>query len=528
MPQTATHRVATLVAIALLLAGSLAGAGLAAADSHTDPTNRSADLAIDQPAYVDDEVRQTNINGTRAYVVTGEEFEVQPRNFRSENVVDYGLETGAGELSYDETMREYVFDPQGETGTFRLYWVVTRQTQVNQTSGNTTETVTRNISSRYTATVRVTGQTNLVHVSQADLDETRGAASNWRDLNATLNNLREDGLLFWLGDKPSNEEILQDAINTYVTKYDPPRGLLKDSGIVIAIVTTMFGLVLFGSYTGLFARIIRKLRKKLNIYESIEAEEGELKEEVIALDERERKQSLGNVDWYDWFDDWTADAFLELGETVEDGYTQLSNGALLPEVWIEDRLRAMDQCGYDLAVTRDSGEIASARVIDTETEPAHGEERVGIAEALDGDDGDAMLDAIPWTDPHLKRFDLVDADFDASECEVTPRTYDLEELLAHVQMQMDQFDDPETAGQYLREFVASVREHPYTDHDGAPQAPRQVLCRFQKAVQKMRDLHDVPIAEFQSQAIERALIDFDHGERAERELRDIQRGQFDA
>lgn len=535
MRNTTPTRAAVLV-LALVLGAAVAPLLATTADAQL--ASRDATLAIDQPAYVDSEVKQTSINGTRAYVVKGEEIDIRPQNFRSSDVLDYGVDAPAGTLTFDEAMQEYTFSPEGETGTFELYWTVTEQRVVNNTQGNQTVQTTTNVSVRYSAVVRVDGKTQMTHVVAGTIAGLRQQAANWEEFNATVQDVREMNLLaFAFGSPPSTEQVVQGMVNTYIATRDPIRGLFSGSEIMILLVTSMFGLFLLVSNFGAFAALLLKTYRRLFFFESIEAEEGAIRDRVAELDDQQRRMRFADLDWVDWFNDHVADLFKRLGATPAEGYDALSNGVLQPRTWVRDRLQAMSQCGYAARVERrtvtDGGDEEEPSEVITDAEVIAIPLELGPNEEFaDRDDlvslahpDDELLDALDWEDEYIRNFDLVGEDIDASKLDTEPTTLDLDELLAAVELQTRRFEDTETAGQYLREYLESVRAHPITDAEGRPRTTREMANRLLTIVRRARDEHDIPLADYQVQAVERALLDDDPGERADKHLSDLRSGR---
>ncbi len=63
------------------------------ADNSTADDSRDADLAIRQPAYIDESVRERTENGSRVYVVQGDELLLTPENIPADDVLDAAVLT---------------------------------------------------------------------------------------------------------------------------------------------------------------------------------------------------------------------------------------------------------------------------------------------------------------------------------------------------------------------------------------------------------------------------------------------------
>jgi len=164
-------RVASVLLILLVTApmlGATAGAQV---------TEQPADLAVDQPDYVSEDVTRGTTNGTPVYTVHAGEVDLKPQNFGNGSVVGYGVDTSAGSLTYDEAFDVFRFDAEGNVGTFELYWEVEEQrtVQVN----NSTEVQT--IRTRYTAVIRVAENPQYSHVPASEIQQDEAAAENWSE-----------------------------------------------------------------------------------------------------------------------------------------------------------------------------------------------------------------------------------------------------------------------------------------------------------------------------------------------------------
>jgi hypothetical protein len=277
---------------------------------------------------------------------------------------------------------------------------------------------------------------------------------------------------------------------------------------------TLGGFLFLLTFVGPLVFVLYRYYKQRNERATVQALEGDLDAKQVELEDRERLQQLANMDWGDIFaDDHVAHAFREhLGETVLDGWMSL-NAALLPRHVIRDRLQAMAQHGY----AAEWADYDEARLV--EANPESDED----FESLRNPD-DELLDALDWDDPLLRSFDLGEVDVDLSELDTELETLDLETLIDELDAQMRHFDEPGEYGAYLREFVESVRAHPFTDEQGRPDDVRYAMSCWLKTAQLLGDRHHFPAAEYLVEAIEGALGNHDLGQQAEAYVDRVQSG----
>lgn len=222
-------------------------------------------------------MQRSLVNETPTYRVSGEQFRIVPENFRTNRVIDFGV-SGNGSLSYDPTFDEFVFDPNGQTGIFEVYWIVNRE--VTQAAGNASNaTNTTMVSTEYTARIEVQEQASLLHTSQERLSSIEEDAENWQEFENTV---LSPGVA---GEDADIQEVTQNVINLYRLANDPLAALTGNfTGVIILIVTTLGGLLFWALWNGHHTVVTGRLYRRLNIHESIEAEEGELGERIEELD----------------------------------------------------------------------------------------------------------------------------------------------------------------------------------------------------------------------------------------------------
>lgn len=495
----------------LLLLGLLLVATVAGPASAVDV--RPAELAIEQPHYVDGEVTESRDNGTPIYTVQDGRLKILPQNFGNGDVVGFGVETEGASLSYNEQLEVFEFRTE-HTGTFRLYWSVEIDREVTQNNTTTTETVRQ----RYVAVVRVEENGEYDHVPAGSLEEQRDAAENWSAFAGAVRDI--------YGKDANLERRTQQAIHLLQLQADPLGALSGQfTSILLTLFITLGGLVvllLFGVWhVGVRWSDIRYIHRE----ESKKATDQDIEDRLVELKHEERQRMLQNTDWNDLLeDDNLARAMRDVfGETVYDGTCRLQE-LTLPENLVRDRLGVMGLNGYVGVVERDGDEIVDA---DLRTELT-----VDEAETVElTDSPEEFLDALDWSHPDLRSFDLAGAETTHADVDpedrpdVSLEALDLEELMERLEVQQQDFETPDVWGEYLLEFVEDVRQSEYTDEHGTPDATRYVLNAWLQTAQLERDCFDVPLLEYLGEAIEHALADRDPVASAEQVVSKVEAGK---
>ena len=523
------------IALVLLLVGATLAApvGVAAGERSVDDT-RSADLVVEQPDYVADDVAERTENGTPLYVAGGERLYIAPQNVDHDNVTDAGLATDAGHFEYHDGLGVYVLEPQGHEGTFDLYWDVRETTTVDDGNETTTETETV----RYEALVRVESHTDGVYLGAGEHDELQNQSAIGEHAEGIVADLESRWLPFF--DTSGDTETVLERMGTLAATLGNPLNIFEEGyiGFHTFVVLSIGGTLAALQYLGFFAWVVRKLRREKHEFEVAEAHEGDLAQKELRVEERERLNKLANMDWFDIFeDDHVARAFRDqFGETVLDGWTRL-NSLILPEHLVRDRVKAMGHAGY-VAVGAFDGPISPSEPqgeSDEDTDPVPSLEAVRLVREDDLEheglgerelamtlpdpsnapvDLETIVDRLDWNDPELVAFDFADAGVDPQAIETSVDTLDLERVVEQLDTQMQHFDDEQQYGQYLCEFVEHVREHPFTDDDGTPDDLRYAFNNLLQAAQLLDDRFGYPLSAYQVDAFDGALETYDRSARA--------------
>lgn len=511
------------VVLVLAILASAVGAPIAAAAAQ--PGAESADLVVEQPHYIDGDTSRSSSNGTAVYKAAGAELKLYPQNFDGANVVNYGSTTGNASLSYDRQTGAYTFTPE-QTGTYELYFIVEREvllsdgnaTAENGTVANETETVMRE--SRYEARVRVTGGLDLVHRSEGSLEETRAAASNWREFNSTIH---QRDLVGGAG----LDRSLSEMISWYELRKHPQEALTGGvvGFLILGFTTTAIIVPVF--FLGWHTKAVGYLRRELQTQEAIKNEEGTAKDAVAELEQREDKQAAQTTMWTDLpgFDDQIAAAFREMfGPTEHDGFVEFLP-AIMPRVVVRDRLQAMGHDGWVAVIDeRDADDQITRVTLDQRDTVAEDADVVELADA-DDETLSRVRDALEtWDDPALNEFDLTDVDFDADAVSTEFERLDFDEVAERLEADMRHFESEGAFGEYLKEFLDHLMQSPEVDDEGRPDDVRYVMSHFLKVSQRLDGTHNYPVVAWVREEIERSLKDFSAEDHAKTAIREIEVG----
>ncbi len=526
------------LAIVGLLVLSLIGGGIVGpAAAQTGPQTEAAELAISQPHYADGDVQQSTSNGTVVYEAGAAPIEIAPQNFDAANVVDWGVETQGGnaELTYDREFDEFEFSADAD-GTYELYWSVEREIRVQNESGNGTHIETE--SQRYTALVRLSGLTEMVHQPAGELDQTRQQAEKWQEWNATVAEVQDTigtslPVKVGLAEPPSTQETLQGMVNAYLTFRAPLHMLTGNYTQILTLVSmTLGGWLFVATIIVPLLVIIAGLAYRSNRFETTEADEGKLSKRVGEQQRQEDLKQLANARHSDIWegDDHMAGSMRDAGDDPLVAMSNLFN-RIRPRQLMHARLQAMHAAGWTAVVEEWSspdGGDGEERMV----------ERARVAKADNVDDGlvtttlavdpdDDLLDALDWGQQEIwEAFDLTDVDLDPSDINETPiQNYELEEVTELADLDMRRFDDETQAAQAMIEMLEWVREHEFTDEHGEIDSLRWWLEHQLRAANVAEDRFHLPVDAYRD-LFRLALLQHDAGADAEQTLQDIRDGAY--
>ena len=523
--------VALATAALLILSLGAAATAATAAQSSGEDRESPAELTIDQPHWVDDEVQVDTSGNYTTYKVTGEQLYITPDNFEESNVVDYGVQEDEGDLSRATNLDAYQFDAT-QDGTYYVYWIVneeeTHEYTVEEQRGNETvtrtETETETVQHRYHAQIQVE-ETTATIISDQRHQELQNDAANWTAWEEQIYQISGED-----ADVEQKTQLAANQLNLRENPLDALTGNFWHLGVIF--VTSLGGimwLLLFGAHE----RIVnRSLRKELNELRSTMPEMAELEDRLSELDRKEDMQSMATKRPAEWYDD----PVLGKAATEAFGDNMLSHWFSFSGVFsavggLRDRIAAMSYAGYGAIITRDDGEIVDARLVSTVDEPDvaadGGGEVVALSELRENDELEAVSEAV---DP----FDDVLLDFDYAECDADRDQWrtevdvpeDLDEMVEQLDVQLERYGgDVETFGQLLEDVVADVIQHPNTDRNGQPDELRMMLEQFYAIAIEGRDIFGLPAARFQADVLADLLADHDPVEEAREEIERDKIGQ---
>jgi|GEM_PF-463528 len=494
---------------------------------------RSAEVAVETPADLP-EASQATQDGRPLYEAEAGPLELHPQNFDSGDVVDYGITESNASLAYESEFGQYRLDP-GTSGTFEAFWIVSETVATD----NGTDTV----QVRYEALIRV-ANADSVTMTGASLDRLRDDAGQWREFNSTtLDELMEYDSLY-APEPQDREDLLSKMENAYKNQHNIFAQFSGNISMIVILMVTTLGGLLFLALLGIYhLTTVSSLWGRLNRFRTTEKVEGEVAERIQAVDKKERQLVLENTDIQEipGISDREAAAFRDAidGVSVRDAKEHLDATVLNPAALTLDRLHAMGACGYRARLTAD-GDGYDVDILDEDavrgldldevTDPnqlsdSDDEWLVDLA-SMSADMDRLILDELDeWGTGPIAEFDLVSAEFDPGAVSYNFDTLDVESLMDDLGADETRFEDPAHFGQILRELAEHVRQHPYTDGEGATDPVRATLERLLKVNGILADEHHVADAESQRQAVERALIEDDPGERVSKTIRDVKSGR---
>lgn len=478
-----------------------------------DGLTSEARVAIQQPEYLGS--TQTVADGGRTvHVFEAQKVEVQPQNFDNSDVIGFGVSEGPGELSYDAQMDQFIFDSRGETGTFEVYWEVEEQIQ----TGNGVETAR----TRYTATLRSDSNATYRHLTQSELNNDESGAANWSEWEDTLQSI--------YGDDVDVEQKTQKAAELLRLANKPLAALSGEfSGLLLALFITLGGMLLLALIGVLHLAARWTDIKYINRFESLKAEERDVDKRLSDLDWREKMRSVAKWDWNDWFGDYTARSYREVGETPFDGMKELL-ASRRPKNLIDHRLQCMAVDGYVGVVERDDVATDGG---DGDSEPAIISARVEEeryvdegAETFDiSDPSDEFIAALDWESNVLWSYSLSETDATPEDIHVEQAPIELEELVEALGAETRDFDSRQHWGQYLLEFVQFVRDHEFCDEEGRPDDIQFVMAEWMDVDDFLADAFDMPHFKAESEAIEWAVKQSDPVEQADNRVNTVTEGR---
>lgn len=508
-------RAVALLAVLAVLATAVAPAAAAAATDRpavAQPTvadQRSADLVVRQPHYVDGEVQTQTDNGTTVYRAQGEVLYLKPQNFDPAAVQNVQLASNVGTITYDADLEAFRLAVGNNTGSFAVTWTVSGAAGTN----NSTAAVVQ-----YHAVVQVTGGTGYAHVPQSEYDRTQQQADNWQQVVERA-------------DVESVEEAVRD-----LQLVNAPLAYLTGTFTEIGILLVFSGIggwlwIALGTVPVLL--VAWKLRGVIHDYRQTEQAEGDIADREVRQDRRRRQRRFAQVEFEDWFPDAVAVELRDLADSPKDLYRLLfgPEGALSPAVVDSAHLQAMGQQGWTATVERDGdgdgdgdadgdsdgdGAIESATLV---REDAVAED----AETVDLTDHETVRDLVPHVQGQrpLAEFDIREADIDDAALTLPLPSLDNEGVVEAADWD---HPDPDVAAERLAAFVERFEDHPVTDDSGQPQTVQEILAELHDLSMRARDDVGVPDARRVASFLGRAQDNSDWNDRTEQHIREVRDG----
>jgi hypothetical protein len=495
------HILVAVVVVASVAVGGFSGAAVAQEET------RAADLEIQQPHYIDDEVSVRQSNGSTVYEASGEHLRLYPTQFDADNVVEAGIEPSTAGFERTDAGAGYTLTVD-ETGTYDVYWVVERSV----TDGN--QTTTERI--RYEASVRVGGPLGVASINQTELAELRDDADKWQHANATMHHQMDNSILISLTPgSPTAQEWLASSLSKQQLVHNPAAAFSGGLTMFFIGLFSLGGSLVGIVFLGWHAKAITFLRRRLNLHESVQNEEGELNKRFEQQERDRAASSVQNEQFSDVYLPHVADAMRELGETPLEADCNITANGLLPSVGLAYKARAMAQDNYvgalslpDDDVRTDGGDAEDGDGDDLATDDvlamarARDEELAIIDIDADTVPDDAVevdlskadrdwLDVLPTGGQTMLEYDILNRDIDREAIQVDGVDWTVEEIIARLQLEARHFESASEAATYFVDFLRDVREHPVTDTDGEPRTCRLVLETLLRDSQLLDDRFNI-------------------------------------
>lgn len=462
-----------------LLVVALVGGLIAPAAAADQP----AELHIEQPAYVDDDVSVTEDDGDRIYTVSGEEFLIRLENADHANVTDASVSDGTGSLDYDAAIDMFRYEPDG-VGTMTLSFFVDE--------GDGIDT--------YEAIVQVE-QVGFVTYSADRDEEIRAAADNWEDFEGEVNRIDQD---------LDAEEAASTGLTWVRFREAPFASFLEPiQAILIMMATTAGGWFLIGIFLGLTllavagnARYRNRTQKQFGDIGDIQVEKDE------AYLKKAERVAIQQVDLNEHFPDDVAHALRKhLGSNTWSALKQYM--LIRPPVAVKATcLQLMGQAGYEGRVERGAdGSIERAWVVD----PDPGEARLGDdddavadggTEAVDltalryqRDDDVAFIHAIDGDelDERVYHLDPEQIDFEQVQFPISNREVTDDEILEHINPRFpEEFENEAELAAAIAKLWEVAIEHEWTDEDGNPRREMDLVAFLAEMDSVLADKLDFP------------------------------------
>lgn len=483
-----TKLLSTLLVLAAVGVVGLGATGAIAADT-------DADLVIEQPTYVDDEVEvESTANGT-IYHVEGPEQRLEPQAFDNGDVQGHGINEGSGSLEFDEERDQWIFETE-QAGTVELFWSVTE----TRDGGNVTETV------EYTALLQV-DNVDWVHRTADEDEAIQQQADNWNEISHQVRQVAgvedDDRVMAILGTALSYWSFFESPFDEYIGQI---------IATVLTLVMTPGGLTVFGLFVAIPTIALFSLLRYRARTEKQFSEVDDIEREKARLSNEQAKKILSQCDLNEVMPDDLAAANRRL--FGRDSWQTFRSILLLQSpVQIKGTiLQLMGQVGYTAEIARDAtGNIVDVAIV----KDVVGSDPAGDAAADAAADGGTVehkdLTALSNKDPDdlalIEQVDGDDLDLDIFDkpALLSPRDVDLPidnrdvddaELLEATDVRIPgDFETEEQMARCLGRLMEFVETHPeYTDQEGYVQDGADLLSYLAEMNTVMAHQADFPPA----------------------------------
>jgi hypothetical protein len=474
-------RTITTCALLVALVAGVIGAPAAA-------QSQQADLAIEQPSYVSDDVERTTEGGDVIYRASGEELLIRVNNADHANITDVQIQNGPGSISYDATLGLYRLNTEGQTGS---------STVVFSVAENGTATELR-------AIIQVDNVAWAHRGAEAD-QQLQEKADKWEQVESEAGEVDPE---------EDPEQVVSDAL-TYARFLDSPLQGLTESlrGALVILVFTPGGWIILAMFLGLSLYGVASSMRYRNRTQKQLADAGDIQvEKDKAYLNKVRESVLQQNDWNQLFPDDVARANRELfGRNVWQGVKQF---ALLwsPRSVRGTVLQMMGQAGWvGYAIRGADDELIEAGIAEADDpanfEPPTPEVDVeGVtAETMDlcGLDFEAdgeWIDAIGWQrlDDSVFQLDRDQIDIDDVHLPISNREIDDAAFMDRVNPEFtEDFKDEEHFARVCGEVLDFALEHDHTDELGRPREEMDLISYNVEMASILTDDGGFPTSEFQ-------------------------------
>lgn len=506
------NAIRTILALAVVIMAVGAAPGVVTAAN-------KASLSITQPYWVDSDVGVDKSGNRTVYSVRGNVHEIDLDNANHSNVVDFGVSNGEAVLTYDKSIDRYILNAQGEDGSYRVFWVVSRTETVP--AGNNT-TATRTINERFTAVIQV-NDADAAHISRNKWEATQADAENWSNTKDAFEGVGGE-------DIPVEDKISQAAV-LFQFAHEPFAALEGQIATILTLlVMTPGGIILTASNFILIAVLIRGLVMKLHRREQQLEEIEDLDREKDSIAAQRKLMDLSQADPVDaGLNDHHAQVFRDkVGENLLMILDTLSREVSVSR-WKRVILQVLRQLGYAARINRvstDGGmefpDIASVDLVKAEPEDIEeDDDLVSLANPPE-----EVVEAVTIEQLRALNVDFVRDDLDASAVDLPIANDDTttDDLVAATGVSIPgDIESREKFGELIVEILDFIAAHPYTDDQGDVREEMDLLSMLNLLATTGAERYDLPRMKEYQEVFELAIVNLSQSERSMSKVNSIRR-----